>query len=165
MNNMIAAAGVMRIALKRADDERAGQVGAEDGEQKEFSFGLDVCKFRQISAQMPFGKQIRKDGRYAARDRTQGCDEPARATLERQAEDRAVRVVDVILRECKDLAFAGQTVDDTDLPPVQAHGERIEGFCIKLHLCAPAFSARRRRHHREGVRHFRPAGRVGDDHG
>src|SRR2546429_1651309 len=32
-------------------------------------------KFRQISAQMPFGKQIRKDGRYAARDRTQGCDE------------------------------------------------------------------------------------------
>src|SRR5438034_11275130 len=101
MNDMIAAAGVIRIGLKRAEDEGAGQVGAEDGEQKEFSFGLDVCKFRQISAQMPFGKQIRKDGRYAARDRTQGCDEPAGATLERQAEGRAVRVVDVILRDRK----------------------------------------------------------------
>ena len=36
----------LRIALKRADDKRAGQVGAQDGEQKEFTFGLYVCKLR-----------------------------------------------------------------------------------------------------------------------
>jgi hypothetical protein len=84
---MIAAAGgvmsvaFIRVAFKRRDDERAGQVGAQDGEQKEFTLGLDLGQLCQIWAEMSFGEQVRKEVRHAARDRTQGCDEPAGAAL------------------------------------------------------------------------------------
>jgi hypothetical protein len=58
---MIAAGGgvmsvtFMRITLKRRDDKRAGQVGAQDSEQKEFTLGLDLGQLCQIYAQISFG--------------------------------------------------------------------------------------------------------------
>ena len=162
---MIAAGGgvaIMRMALKRADDKRAGKVGAQDGQQKKPTIGLDVGKPCQIGAQMSFRQQVGEEWRHAERDRTQGSDQPPGTALERQAERRALRVVDVVLFKRKDLAFAGQTVDNTDRPAVQTHGQRVKLFRIKLHLW---FSARRRARRRGRVPHSRSADPGGNDRG
>ena len=169
---MIAAGGgvmspaIMRIALKRADDNRAGQIGAQDGEQKKPTFGLDARKLCQIGAQMSFRQQVGEEWGHTERDRAQGGDQPPGTALERKAERRALRVVDVVLFKRKDLAFSGQTIDDTDLPAVQTHGKRVKLFRIKLHLSATlGFSARRRPRRRGPVPHSRSADPGGNDRG
>ena len=125
------------IAVKGLDDERAGKIGTEDSEEEEFALRVNIGKLREILAQVPFGKQVRKERRHAARHRAQGRDEPAGAALEREAQSRALRIVDIALLERKDLAVAREAVNDTDLASVQAHGERVELFRIKLHRAAP----------------------------
>ena len=49
------------------DDKRAGKIGAEDGEEKEFALGIHVRALCEIVAQMPFGQKVREEGRHAAR--------------------------------------------------------------------------------------------------
>src|SRR5260370_3705793 len=69
------------IALKRRDDKRSGEVGAEDREEEEFALGIHVGKLCEILAQVAFGKQVRKERRHAARHRAQGRNESAGAAL------------------------------------------------------------------------------------
>src|SRR5438132_8993539 len=69
------------IARKGLDDERAGKIGAENSEEEKFALRVNIGKFREILAQVPFGKQVRKERRHAARHQAQGRDEPAGAAL------------------------------------------------------------------------------------
>src|ERR1700677_692307 len=156
---------VLCIALKGRDDERAGKIGAEDREEKEFALRVNIGKLGEILAQVPFGKQVRKKRRHAARHRAQGRDEAAGAALEREAQSRALRIVDITLLDRKDLAVAREAVNDTDLASVQAHGEGVELFRIKLHLAAPWCSPRRRHRRRGSVPRLHPSGPTADDRG
>src|SRR5260370_25122536 len=130
------------IALKGLDDERAGKIGAENSEEEEFALRVNIGKLREILAQVTFGKEVRKERRHAARHRAQGRDEPPRAALEREAQSRALRIVDIALLERKYLAVAREAVDDTDLASVQGHGHRAVLFLIQLHRAAPLRSPR-----------------------
>ncbi len=73
------------ITLKRRDDECTGKIGTENREEEEFALGIHVGKLREILAQVPFGKQVRKERRHAARHGAQGRHEPTGAALEGQA--------------------------------------------------------------------------------
>ena len=73
------------IAPERLNHKRAGKIGAEDGEKEEFAVRVHVGELREIVAQMPFGKEVRKERRHAARHGAQGRHEPAGAALEREA--------------------------------------------------------------------------------
>src|SRR5207302_9639169 len=121
------------IARKGLDDERAGKIGAENSEEEKFALRVNIGKFREILAQVPFGKQVRKERRHAARHQAQGRDEPAGAALEREAQSRALRIVDIALLERKALAVARAAANDTDLASVKAHGVHVEPYRIKLH--------------------------------
>ena len=63
---------LLGIALKRRDDKRSREIGAEDREEEEFAFGIHGGKLCEILAQVPFGKQVRKERQHAARHRAQG---------------------------------------------------------------------------------------------
>src|SRR5260370_40400078 len=113
------------IALKGLDDERAGKIGAENSEEEEFALRVNIGKLREILAQVTFGKEVRKERRHAARHRAQGRDEPAGAALEREAQSRALRIVDIALLERKDLSAARAAVADTELTSLQANPSRV----------------------------------------
>ena len=59
--------GRLRLALKRRDDQRAGKIGAEDGEEEEFALGIHVRALGEVLAQMSFGQKVREEGRHTPR--------------------------------------------------------------------------------------------------
>jgi hypothetical protein len=47
---------LLLITLERRNNKRAGKIGAEHGEEKEFALGIYLRAFGEIVAQMAFGK-------------------------------------------------------------------------------------------------------------
>ena len=119
--------------LQRLNHERAGQVGAEHGQKKEFALRLDARARGQVVAQMPFRQQVRKEGGKAHRYGARRHDDPARLSFIRKAHGRPFRIVDIALLEGEQVSVAAQPVDDADLATMQFHGERVQGFGIDGH--------------------------------
>ena len=118
--------GWLLVILKRRNDKRAGQVGAEDGEEEEFALGIYVRSLGEIVAQVAFGQKVGEEDRNTASHGTEGRYEPAGAALEGEAERRTLGIVDVVLLEPKKLPITREAVDDADLLSVQAHRKRVE---------------------------------------
>ena len=139
---------LLALAVKRCDHERARKIGAQDGQQEEFSLRIHFREFREVFTQVSLGQQVREERRHAAGHGAQSCHKPAGAALEREAQGRALRIVDVVLLEGKELAVAREASDDADLATVQPDGKRIQFFRVKLHRAAPRLYPRQGRRHR-----------------
>src|ERR1700737_1316888 len=113
--------------------EGAGKISAEHGQEKEFTLRLNVRARRQIIAQMALGQEVGKKRRQTGGDGTCRRNKAAFLPLERKAQGWSVGIVNVALLEGKKMAVAAQAVDDADLAAMQFHGERVQGFGIKIH--------------------------------
>src|ERR1700728_790816 len=149
------------VILKRRNDKRAGQVGAEDGEEEEFALGIYVRALGEIVAQVAFGQKVGEEDRNPASHGTEVRYEPAGAALEGEAQRRTLGIVDVVLLERKKLSVAREAVDNADLLSVQAHRKRLDFLRVKLHRAAPASCRSRGRRHIGIVPLLRPPGPYG----
>ena len=139
---------LLALAFKRCDHKRAGKIGAQDAQQEEFSIGIHFREACEVFPQVSLGQQVRKEWRHTAGNGVQSCHQPAGATLEREAQGRALRIVNVVLLEGKELAVAREASDDADLATVQPDGKRSKFFLVKLHRAAPRLYPRQGRRHR-----------------
>ncbi len=70
------------VRLKRDDRDRSRQVLAERCKQKEFPFRFHAGMIGQISPQVPFRQQVRKERRQASADDPSRCHQTSRTSLE-----------------------------------------------------------------------------------
>ena len=70
------------VRLERDDRDRSRQVLTKRGKQKEFAFRLHAGMFGQISPQVSFRQQIRKERRQASADDPNRCHQTSRTSLE-----------------------------------------------------------------------------------
>ena len=149
---MFAIGGVFGSAFMRLihgrHREPAGKIGAEYGEEKEFTLRLNVRARGEIIAQMPLRQEIGEKHRQAGGHGTCRRNEPAFLSLERKAQSRSVWIVNIALLERKKMAVASNAVDDADAAAVEVDRERVQGFGIKIHrgLSCRTRILRRRRH-------------------
>src|SRR5580658_2480428 len=127
---------LLALAVKRCDLERARKIGAQDGQEEEFSLRIHFREFREVFTQVSLGQQVREERRHATGHGAQSRHQPAGAALEREAQGRVLRIVDVVLLEGKELAVAREASNDADWATVQPHGKGIEFFRVKLHRAA-----------------------------
>src|ERR1035438_9897305 len=128
---------LLALAFKRCDHKRAGKIGPQNCEQEKFSIGIHFRESCEVFTQVSLGQQVREERRHTAGHGVQSCHQPASAALEREAQGRALWIVDVVLLEGKDLAVARKAGNDANLTIVQPDGKRIKFSWVKLHRAAP----------------------------
>ena len=113
-----------------------GRSAPRTARRKNSRSGLTSASFARCPRRCPSGSWFDKERRHAARHSTLGRHETAGAAFEREAQSRALRIVAIVLLERKNLAVAGEAVDDANLLCVQAHGKSVGLFPIKHHRAA-----------------------------